>query len=107
MTPAREAISAMAANDVSFSADHLAGKKVFHVRTDFDDFADELMSDNHRHGNGFFGPFIPLVDVDIGAANASAVDLDQNVVDADFGFGNVFEPKTGFRFPFYKSFHEP
>src|SRR5580765_431705 len=107
MTPAREAVSAMAANDMAFAADNLPGKKVFHVGTNLNDLADELVADDHRHRNGLLRPIVPFIDVDIGAANTGAVDPDKNVVNADFGFGNVFEPKTGFGFPFYKSFHEP
>ena len=40
-------------------------------------------------------PVVPFVDVQIGAADAGAVDADQDVVDADLRFGNVFEPQPG------------
>jgi hypothetical protein len=101
MSPAREAVSAMTANDMAFSAHHLPGKKVLHVGANFDNFADELVADDHRHGNGLLRPFIPFIDVNIGAANAGAVDADENVVDADFGLGNLLKPESGFRFSFY------
>lgn len=41
-------------------ADDLAGEKIFDVRTDPDDFTDELMTDNHRHGGSFFAPTRPI-----------------------------------------------
>ena len=39
-----------------------------------DDLADELMADDHRHGDGLLRPGVPVVDVQIGAANAGAID---------------------------------
>ena len=44
---------------------------------------DELVADRHRHGDGLLRPLVPLVDVDVGAADAGAQHLDQHVVDAD------------------------
>ena len=94
MPPAGEAIAAAAADDVPLAADHIAGKKVGHIRADFDDLADELMPDDHRHGNRLLGPGVPFVDVQIGAADAGPIDADQHVVDADRRHGHFFEPQA-------------
>ena len=69
---AGQAIAAAAADDVSLAADDLAGVKILDVRADLDDFADELMADDHRHRDGLLRPGVPFVDVQIGAADAGA-----------------------------------
>jgi hypothetical protein len=43
--------------------------------------------------------------VHIGAADGSAIDADQDVVDADGGDGNLIEPQTGLGFSFDERFH--
>src|SRR5213075_854391 len=73
MSPAGEAIATPPAHDVPLAAHDLAGEKIGDVRTDLDDLADELVADDHRHGNGLGRPRVPLVDVDVGAADASLV----------------------------------
>src|SRR6185436_6322698 len=83
MTPASQAIAAASANDMTFPADDLAGKEIGDIRANLDDFAHEFVTHHHRHGNGFGSPLIPLVDMEIRAANAGAVNADEDVVDAD------------------------
>ena len=75
------------------------GKEVVDVGADFDDLADELVADDHRHGDGLLRPGVPVVDVEVGAADAGAKDLDEHVVDADLRFRDVFQPKAGFGSP--------
>ena len=83
MAAAGEAVAAAAADDVTFPADDIAGEEIGDVGPDFDDAADKLVADGHGDGNGLLRPVVPLVDVDIGAADAGAQDADQDVVDAD------------------------
>ena len=73
MPAAGEAVAAAAADDVAFAADDFAGEKVVHVRADLDDLADELVADDHRHGDRLLRPGVPLVDVQVGAADAGAI----------------------------------
>ena len=80
--------------------------KSLDVGPDLDDLADELMADHHRHRNGLLGPGIPLVDVQIGAADAGAEHLDEHVVDADRGPGNVLEPQADFRLFLHQCEHD-
>ena len=51
---------------------------------ELDDLADKLVAEHHGHGNRLLGPGGPVVDVEGGAADAGAVDSDQDIVDADF-----------------------
>ena len=57
------------------------------VGADGGDFADELMADDHGDGDGLLGPLVPLVNVDVGAADAGLADADQDVVNAKSGSG--------------------
>ncbi len=59
------------------------GWKSADVGADLDDLAHELVADHHRHGDGLLRPGVPVVDVQVGAADAGAVHADQHVVDAD------------------------
>src|SRR5690242_11153709 len=94
MTPPSQTVPASATDHVPFSADDLAGMKINYVRADSDDFADKLVANCHRNRDRGARPIVPVVDVDIGAANSRVRDADQNVVDADSGFGDIFEPQS-------------
>jgi len=105
VTPARQAIAAASTHDVPFAADDFVGVKIVYVGTNFDNLADEFVADGHRHRNGGARPFIPFVDVEIGATDASVGDADEDVVDTDGRFGNVEEGKAGRAVGFDESFH--
>jgi len=83
MSPACQAVSAMAAYDMAFAADDLAGEKISYIRADLDNFAYEFMANNHRHGNGFAGPIVPVVNVKISPADARTIDTDEHVGRSD------------------------
>ena len=70
MPASGQAIAAAAAHHMAFAADDVAGVKIAHVRADLDDLADEFMADHHRHRDGLLGPVVPVVDVQVGAADA-------------------------------------
>src|SRR5436309_119925 len=105
MPTPRQTISATATDDVPFAGDDLADVEVRHIGADLDDGANEFMADDERDGNGLLGPGVPLVDVQVGAADAGAQDLDEDVVDADGGERDVVEPNADFTFGFDQGFH--
>src|SRR5262249_17801724 len=105
MAASGEAVAATAADHVAFAADNFAGEEVVHVLAHFHDLADELVADDHRHGDRLLRPRIPLVDMQVRAADAGAVDADEHVVDAAGGLGDIFEPEARFGFGFDESFH--
>src|SRR5581483_11519723 len=94
-----------AADHVSFAADDFAGVEIVDVRPDGDDFASELMTDGERDGNGGSGPIVPLINMQVGAADAGVADADQDIVDSDGRFGYIFEPQSGFTVALYQRFH--
>ena len=93
VAPPGHAVAAAAADDVALAADEVADGEVAHVRAERDDLADELVPDDHRHGDRLRRPVVPLVDVEVGAADARLVHPDQDVVDPDLGLGDVLEPE--------------
>ncbi len=96
MAAAGEAVAAASAGDVTFAGDEVADFEVGDVGADGGDFADEFVADDHGHRNGLLSPFVPLVDVDVGAADAGTADADKNIVDAVIGLRNIFEPEASF-----------
>ena len=67
-----------------------------HCRADFDDLAAEFMADDHRHGNCLRCPAVPIIDMDVGAADGGALDADQHVLGSRFGDREAIEPDAGF-----------
>jgi hypothetical protein len=92
MPPASEAISTAATNHMAFPADAIPRMKIGDVRADFDDFSDELMSNYKRQLKCFLSPGIPLIDMEIGSANACCQDTNLHIVDAHLGFRYVLYP---------------
>ena len=72
---------------------HLGGNEVAFLHAgDFiaDSFHDaaEFVARNQRRMNAALRPLVPLVDVQVGAADGGHLDLDQHVGRAEFWFGN-------------------
>jgi hypothetical protein len=92
MTPARQTIATMPASDVAFHGDEIALGESFDVIAHPMDHTDEFMADRHWHRNRFLCPGVPVVDVNIGPADRSLENADQNIVRANFWHWNFFEP---------------
>jgi hypothetical protein len=80
---------------MSFATYDLPREKIGDVGTNFDDFANELMANHHRDGNGLLRPIIPAVDMQIGAADGGAPDTYQDVIDPDRRNRDVLQPQSG------------
>ena len=105
MTIPGHAVAAAPAHHVAFARDQLARMKIDDIGADGGDLADEFMADRHGHRDGLLGPGIPVIDVNIRAADSGAVDADQNVIDADSGLGDIFEPQAGLGVRLDECFH--
>ena len=66
---AGETIPAMPASDVTFPNDDVALRKTAHICSNRRDFADEFVADGHGNGNCFLRPIIPVVNVNVSAAD--------------------------------------
>src|SRR5579875_2930606 len=106
VTPAGEAVAAVSTDDVTLAADSVARPEVRDIGADFNNFADEFVSDNQGNGDGALRPRVPLVDVEVGTANACGEDANFDVVGANFRLGNLFEPEPTFGAGLHQSFHD-
>jgi hypothetical protein len=83
---------------VTFAADDLPREEVRDVGARFDDLASEFMPDYKRYRDCSLGPFVPVVDVEVGTADGSSADADQDVVNTDLWNRYILDPETGFCF---------
>ena len=95
----------MSADDVALARDDFAGVEIVYVVPYGFDAADELVAGDHGYGDGLGRPVVPIVDVDIGAANGVLEHADEHVVDADLGDGHFFEPEAGCRVALHERAH--
>ena len=107
MAPPGEAVAAPVADDVAFCADQLPDLETRDVGADGDDLPTELMPDGHGSGNGGSSPIVPVEDVQIGAADASGEDPDQDVIGPGVGNGDLIEAKPDFVGVFDQGSHRP
>jgi hypothetical protein len=105
VTPSRHTVPAPAAHNMTLSRDQFARMEVIHVGTDGDDFADKLMTDNHGNRNRAARPCVPVVNVDIGAADSRSKNANQDIIDSNGRFGTILQPQSLLRVCFDESFH--
>ena len=85
----------MAADDVALPAHQLTDVQTTDVAAEGVDHPDELMADDKRHRYRTLRPFVPLVDVHIGAADGGLEDADQHFVAPDRGSGTSTSSRPG------------
>ena len=97
----------MATDNMPLTGNNLPGLVFRHGRTYGLNHAAELMAHMHPYRNGLLGPFIPIPNMKIRAANGCFMNFDQDVIRADFRHRNIHQFQTGASLRFYKSFHAP
>ena len=95
MAPPGEAVATAAADDMALGADDLAYLEPGNIGPDLDDPACEFVTHGHRRRNRGLSPLVPVVDVDVGAADPRGEDFDQDVVGPDRRHGHVVESQAG------------
>ena len=68
---------------MAFPANDISRLEIADIVAYSHDFANKFVPHYHGHGYGVLGPGIPLVDVEIRAADARPIHLDEDIVDAD------------------------
>src|SRR5690606_13364513 len=86
------AVAAVAADDMALGGDALADAVAVHARADLGDAAHELVPDHQPGPDGALAPFVPQVDVQVGAADRGLLDLDQHLVGTGLGHRHVLHP---------------
>jgi hypothetical protein len=105
MAPARSAVSAMAADDMSLARYALADFVFSDGCAEIRDGSDKFMAGDHGNRHGLLRPLVPIVDMNVGAADRVFFDLDQHVVRADLGKRHLLHPDAGFGFRFDECAH--
>ena len=105
MPPAGQTIPAMAAGDVTFTDDEIARSEPLDMVADGIDHPDKLMPDRHRNGDRLLCPRIPIVNVDIGAADGRFHNPNPDIIAAYFGHRDILQPKPSLRLCFHDGFH--
>ena len=95
VAPAREAVTAQAAHDVTLARDEVAGVEVVHVAADLDDLTDELVSNHQRRLDRFRCPRIPRLDVQVRAADAGLAHAHDDVVDPGLWVRHGLQAEAG------------
>ena len=95
MPAAGETIAAVTAHDVTLAADYLSGKEVRDIGPDAHDLSHELVPDMHRYRDRLLRPVVPVVDVNVGAADGRSLHTNKYVVDPDLRVRYIVEPEAG------------
>src|SRR5690606_28703051 len=105
MALAGSAVAAVAAGDVTFTRDAVAGLVTRHFAADRFHNANELVAYGHRHGNGALRPLVPVVDVNVRTADRGLAHANQQVVRTVLGPFDVLHPDAFFCLRFDECFH--
>ena len=90
--PARHAVAALAAHDVALGADQLALVDRLHALAELGHLPHELVPDHQRRVDGRLCPFVPGLDVQVGATDAGAQDADQDLAGSRLRLRHVPQP---------------
>ena len=85
------------ADHVAFARHPLADLEPLDVGADGGDLARIFMPDRHRRRDRLPRPFVPVEDVDVGAADPGLVHFDQNIIRPDLGDRLIGEPQARLR----------
>ena len=105
MKAARAAGAAVFANQMPLARNPLANGQIGHVFTHLNNLSGKLMPGNQRHRHSFLRPLVPVPDMDIGAANAGFVNLDQHIIRADFRHRLALHPQAFLCLRLYQRLH--
>ena len=103
--PAGHAVAATAADQVALAAHEVARTQFLHVGPDIHDLAGELVADNQRHRHVRLRPAVPVIDVQVRAADTGSEHTDQNVVAAQRRDRHVLKPEARLRLRLYQRLH--
>ena len=80
--PPGHAVAATATHEMALTAHEIARVQLPHVGAGFHDFANELMAGDERHGHVRLRPAVPLINVQVRAADTGSEHADQHIVPA-------------------------
>ncbi len=100
------ALHAMHAGDVGLRRDEIPDLPARDGGSDLDDFAGEFVTECLRHRpDARLRPFVPLIDVDVGPADARSLDSDQDLTREDPRNRDLFDLRSGLPPPLHNRPH--
>jgi hypothetical protein len=100
-----QAIAASTTDQMAFTTDQITDFEIIDVATEFNHMANEFVADHQRHRNGALGPGIPIINMQIRAADAGAINADEYVVYANFWHRHVDQSQSRCGGRFSDGFH--
>jgi|GEM_PF-3557298 len=100
-----QTVPAMTTDDVAFSTDHVPRLKIVNIGTNFQNAANEFMTNHHWNGYRALSPSVPIVDMQIGAADPRPVDVDHDIIDANLWLRNILQLETRCVLRFHQCLH--
>ena len=91
----------MPAHHVALATDDFAHAEILHIAADLHNLAHKLVPHHQRHRHRFAGPIVPLINVQVRAANARAIHLDEHIPGGHRGLRHILEPQPGGGLAFY------
>src|SRR5262245_24098159 len=105
MTPSRETVAAMPADNVPFAGNEVARRKTLNPFADALHDTNKFMPDDHWYRDRLLRPGIPVINVNVGPADRSFFNPNEYVIVAYRRHRDFFQPKTWLRFAFDQRLH--
>ena len=105
MPPASQTIPAKPADQMPFPGDQISWFEAGDIVPNLSYSADKLVADDHGDFDSLLGPAIPIVDMDVGAADGGFNYFDEDIIHAGLWNGNFLEPESGFGFLLNQGLH--
>ena len=107
MAETATAVTAMPANDMTFSCYAFAHLHVSYAGPHFYNRTYELMTHRIRRGAMLLCPEVPFIHMEVRTADSGFLHFDKDVINAHFRHRYIFHPDAIFSFTLYQSFHIP
>ena len=105
LSVAAAAVAAVTANDMTFAGNTLADIEFFYAFAELCNFTDIFMTYRHCGMDMLLCPGIPVIYMNIRAANCGFANFDEDLAHFGFGHGNLHQFQTFSCFCLYKSIH--
>ena len=105
LSVAAAAVAAVTANDMAFAGNTLADIEFFYAFAELCNFTDIFMTYRHCGMDMLLCPGIPVIYMNIRAANCGFANFDEDLAHFGFGHGNLHQFQTFSCFCLYKSIH--
>src|SRR5258708_3541595 len=105
MAPSGHTVAAAPTDDMTFATHQISGAEGRDVAANLDNCPHELVTDDERRGDSVLRPGIPVINVEIGAANASTQHANEDIIDSDRRYWHFLQPQARLALVLDQCFH--